>query len=146
MPPGPAAGRLSDRYSLGTLLLICQGVFGALNLLFLTVHRFSIFSAVILAGIILLYSTVKAFVFVCASAGMFTLIKLDNINTSIALWFAIQAAGSSLSRIVAGVLLDKSLLPEIRVGGVGFTGYHFLFTLAGVLLLLGLIALPAICV
>lgn len=136
------AGRICDRYSIRVLLLISQGIFGLLNLLFLTIHRYSPQNAIALAGILFLYGGVKAFVFVCASAGIFSLLKLDNINTSVAIWYAIQAAGSSLSRIISGIVLDSALLPEtVTVNGFVFTKFHVLFALVGTFLLIGLFAM-----
>jgi hypothetical protein len=121
-------------------LLICQILFAALNLSMLTIHSFSPQSAVAIAGIIFLYGAAKASVFICARSGMFSLLKMDNINLSIAVWYAIQAAGSSISRILSGLLLNSASLREnIHVGRFVYTKYHVIFALAGLLLVLGIV-------
>jgi len=122
------AGRLCDRCPTGVLLLVCHLLFFLLNLCLFMMYRNTISTLIAIFVIVSVYGAAKAFLVVTASSGMFPLVGLDNPNIRIGLWYTFFAAGTSLSRILAGLLLNSGrLLRQWTLGRPQGTEYRVLF-------------------
>ena len=130
-------GNILKRWSPKKLLLSANALFMLLNLLFLTVHRFNLFSAMWLSIIVMLYGGCFAYSTIGLSSEMLSLAQPEALNMSMAICVAFYVSGQGLSRIISGYLIDSGLIPEQWfLFGIQMSSYHGLFICYGVCLLL----------